>query len=122
VPLTERHTKSTRTGATARHTVSEIDRKAIAVTDTAQTQLTAEQIDRLRDIVVDVLELEPEELTETSLFIEDHGADSLLAIEILARIEQEFTVSIPQEKLGEMTNLAGVCTVVARSSMGGLDV
>jgi acyl carrier protein len=78
--------------------------------------LTAEQDELLRAIVVEVLELEPEELTDTSSFIDDHEADSLLAIEILARIEKDFGIVIPQDDLTEMANLDGVRAVVARSA------
>jgi acyl carrier protein len=58
--------------------------------------------------------LEPGELTDTSSFVEDHDADSLLAIEILARIERDLGVDISQDALPEMTNLTAVYTIVAR--------
>jgi acyl carrier protein len=88
---------------------------------TAST-LTTEQDETLRAIVIDVLELEPEELTDTSSFIDDHDADSLLAIEILARIEKDLVVAIPQDDLTEMTNLDGVRAVVSRSLKEAADV
>jgi acyl carrier protein len=66
----------------------------------------------IREIVLEVLELDEEEVTETSLFIDDHGADSLLAIEILARLEKRFDIVIPQEELEKMTHLAAVYEVV----------
>lgn len=88
---------------------------------TAST-LTTEQDEVLRAIVIDVLELEPEELTDTSSFIDDHDADSLLAIEILARIEKDLGVAIPQDDLARMTNLDGVRTVVSRSLKEAADV
>lgn len=81
--------------------------------------VTEEQARQLREIVIDVLELEPDELTETSHFVNDHDADSLLAIEILARTEQDLDVDIPQDQLPEMVNLAGVWAVVARNQRGG---
>ena len=79
-----------------------------------------DQLEQLRDIVTEVLELEPGELTETSDFAEEHDADSLLAIEILARIEQDMGVNIPQDELAEMTNLHAVHAIVARYA-GGQD-
>ncbi|MCX5142760.1 MULTISPECIES: acyl carrier protein [unclassified Streptomyces] len=85
------------------------------------TVLTAEQDTQLRDIVIEVLELDADELTDTSSFIDDHDADSLLAIEILARIEKDLGVTIPQDDLTEMGNLDGVRAVVARSLVGGTD-
>jgi len=73
-----------------------------------------ELLKQLRDIVTDVLELEPGELTETSHFVNDHDADSLMAIDIIARIEREMGVRIPNEALPEMINLAAVVDVVKR--------
>ena len=68
----------------------------------------------IRDVVEEVLELDEGELTETSLFVEDHDADSLRAIEIMSRLEKKFGVRIPQNDLQEMTNVANVYNVFAR--------
>lgn len=74
--------------------------------------IVAEHMDTIRDIVCEILEIDAEELTETSLFKEDHNADSLRAIEILASLEKEFKVQIPQGELSKMVNLIGVYNVV----------
>ena len=68
--------------------------------------------DQLRELIADVLEIEPEEITDTSLFAEEHGADSLRAIEILARIEKTFDVEITQDELSRMVNLESVRAIV----------
>lgn len=69
-------------------------------------------LEELREIALDVLELDDDELTMTSLFMEDHGADSLRAIEILARIEKKFKVDVPQAELPNMVNLESVYAIV----------
>lgn len=74
--------------------------------------------DDLREIVAEVLEVEPDELTETGDFVEAYEADSLRAIEILARIEKKYKVEIPQAELAEMRNLKMVREVVARYAGG----
>ncbi|MEV4824400.1 acyl carrier protein [Micromonospora sp. NPDC049274] len=68
----------------------------------------------LREIVAEVLELEPEEVADTADFVEEYEADSLRAIEILARIEKKYRVEIPQAELNEMRSLKAVHEVVAR--------
>jgi acyl carrier protein len=68
----------------------------------------------LAEIVADVLEVEPGDLTDTGDFVEDYEADSLRAIEILARIEKRFRVEIPQSELAAMRTLKGVREVVDR--------
>jgi len=66
----------------------------------------------IRDIVCEILELESDEVTETSLFKEEHDADSLRAIEILAGLERRFGVLIDQAELVRMVNLENVYVVV----------
>jgi acyl carrier protein len=66
----------------------------------------------IKDIVCDILELEPDDVTEVSLFKEDHGADSLQAIEILANLERTFGVLIDPSELSRMVDLENVYLVV----------
>jgi acyl carrier protein len=72
--------------------------------------------EEIKKIVCDTLEIDPGELTETSSFREDHDADSLRAIEILASLEKEFKIVIDQSELARMVNLQGVYEVVAESA------
>lgn len=73
--------------------------------------MNAEALETIKEIVTEILEIEPDEITDTSLFKEDHEADSLRAIEILASLEKEFQIIIPQEELAKMVNLTGVYNV-----------
>ncbi len=75
--------------------------------------LPDERKQRIADIVCEILEINPSELTDTSRFVEDHNADSLRAIEILAILEREFGIEIDQSELAKMVNLDAVCEVVA---------
>lgn len=77
------------------------------------SQLDEKHKATIKELVCDILELEDEEVTVTSLFKEEHNADSLRAIEILATLEKEFKTKIPQEELPKMVNLEGVYAVVA---------
>jgi acyl carrier protein len=77
------------------------------------SETTTALIDELREIVADVLEVEPEEITPDGLFSEDHEADSLQAIEVLARIEKDLKIAVPQTELPRMGSLSGVHTVVS---------
>jgi acyl carrier protein len=76
------------------------------------TSTTEERRRQIKDIVCEILEVEPDEVTLTSLFIEEHDADSLRAIEILAGLERTLGVTIQQADLARMVNLAGVYAVV----------
>lgn len=78
--------------------------------------MTEDRAAQIKEIVCDILEIEPAEVTDTSRFKEDHDADSLRAIEILAALEKAFKVTIDQAELPRMTNLRGVYDVVAESA------
>jgi acyl carrier protein len=75
--------------------------------------IVEERRETIKEIVTDILEIDPDEVTETSLFKEEHDADSLRAIEILAALEKTFNVVIDQAELGRMVNLEGVYEVVS---------
>jgi len=79
------------------------------------TTLTPETRGQIKEIVCEILEIEEDEVTETSLFKEDHDADSLRAIEILAALERTLHVSIDQAELTRMVNLEGVYQVVTEA-------
>jgi len=79
---------------------------------TGSDVLDAAQQAEIKSIVCEILELDEDEVTVTSLFKEDHSADSLRAIEILAALERMFDVEIAQDELGRMVNLEGVYAVL----------
>ena len=80
------------------------------------TATTDERTAKIKEIVCEILEIEEDEVTDTSLFIEDHEADSLRAIEILASLEKEFGIVIEQSELPRMVHLKGVYEVTAESA------
>ncbi|MFF1478051.1 acyl carrier protein [Streptomyces sp. NPDC058301] len=67
---------------------------------------------RMKELVCEILELDPEGLTDSSLF-KEHGADSLGLLEIHASLEQEFSISLEQLPLQDLTNLTAVYAAVA---------
>jgi len=79
-----------------------------------ETATEVNRLEELRRLTAELLELEPEELTDDGDFVEVYGADSLRAIELLARIEKLYKIDIPQVELPVMRNLSAVYEVVAR--------
>ena len=53
--------------------------------------------EKVRDIVVDQLGVEPDEVAIESTFIDDLGADSLDIVELIMAFEEEFGIEIPDE-------------------------
>jgi len=56
------------------------------------------EFDKLRDIIVEVLNVDETEVTMESTFIDDLGADSLDVFQIIMGIEEEFDIEIPNEE------------------------
>ena len=65
----------------------------------------------LRDIVAEIVEVEPTEVTPEADFVEDLGMDSMQALEIMAAIEKKYSVQIPEDYLGKIVNLSGLLEI-----------
>jgi acyl carrier protein len=85
---------------------------------TSQSAVTIDETQKaqIKEIVSEILEIDAAEMTDTSLFKEDHDADSLGAIEILSALERTFSIEIDQAELTRMVNLEGVIAVVAEAA------
>jgi acyl carrier protein len=62
-----------------------------------QWRLTVSTFDRVKKVVVDQLNVEPDEVTPEATFVEDLRADSLDMVELSMAFEEEFQVDIPDE-------------------------
>jgi acyl carrier protein len=66
----------------------------------------------IRQIVSTVLEKEPNEIPLDAHLIQDVGADSMMALEILAAMEKKYKIVIPEDKLKDMTTLNKIIALV----------
>jgi len=53
---------------------------------------------RVKDIIVEQLGVNPDQVTPEAKFIEDLGADSLDTVELVMEFEEEFDITIPDEE------------------------
>ena len=53
--------------------------------------------DKVKQIIVDQLGVEPADVTATSSFVDDLGADSLDRVELVMTLEETFGIEIPDE-------------------------
>ena len=63
------------------------------------------EFEKLRDIIVEVLNVDENEVTMESTFIDDLGADSLDVFQIIMGIEEEFDIEIPAETAEQVTTV-----------------
>ena len=55
------------------------------------------EFEKLKKIIAEVLNVDPEEITPDSTFMDDLGADSLDVYQIIMGIEEEFDIEISNE-------------------------
>ncbi len=60
---------------------------------------------RVKEIIVDQLGVDPGEVTDSAHFIEDLGADSLDTVELVMAFEDEFKIEIPDEDAEKITTV-----------------
>ena len=68
--------------------------------------------EKVRDIVVDQLGVEPDEVAIESTFIDDLGADSLDIVELIMAFEEEFGIEIPDEAAEKLKTVQDVVSYI----------
>ena len=56
------------------------------------------EFEKIREIIAEVLNLDPEEIRMDSAFVDDLGADSLDVFQIIMGIEETFDIEIDNEE------------------------
>lgn len=56
------------------------------------------EFEKLKKVIAEVLNVDPDEITMETTFMDDLGADSLDVFQIIMGIEEEFDIEIPAEK------------------------
>ena len=55
------------------------------------------EFEKLQEIIAEVLNLEPDDITMGATFVDDLGADSLDIFQIIMGIEEAFDIEIPND-------------------------
>lgn len=53
--------------------------------------------DKLKEIIVEQLAVDPDEVTQEASFIDDLNADSLDLVELIMEIEEKFGIQVPDD-------------------------
>lgn len=64
--------------------------------------------DRVKEIIVEQLGVNPDQVTPEAKFIEDLGADSLDTVELVMAFEEEFGAEIPDEDAEKLQTVGDV--------------
>lgn len=68
--------------------------------------------DKIRAILADQLDIEESAITPDSLLVEDLGADSLDAIDLVMSVEDEFGIEVPDEVIEKMESVKDITSYV----------
>lgn len=68
--------------------------------------------EKVRDIIVDQLGVNAEQVVLGARFIEDLGADSLDTVELVMAFEEEFSIEVPDEEAEKLQSVGDVVKYV----------
>ena len=63
------------------------------------------EFEKLKKIIAEVLNVDPDEITMETTFQDDLGADSLDVYQIIMGIEEEFDIELPAETAEQVTTV-----------------
>lgn len=63
------------------------------------------ELEKLKKIIVEVLNVDEDEISGDTTFIDDLGADSLDIFQIIMGIEEEFDIEIPTEEAEKISTV-----------------
>lgn len=72
--------------------------------------------DKIKEILADQLDIEESAITPDSLLVEDLGADSLDAIDIVMSVEDEFGIEVPDEIIEKIESVSDIITFVENNA------
>ena len=72
----------------------------------------SDALEAIREVAVEVLSVQPDQVTEAASFKEDLDADSLDLVELVMGLEERFDVSIPEEDLEGVTTVGHAVDLV----------
>ena len=67
---------------------------------------------RVKDIIVDQLGVNADQVTPAAKFVEDLGADSLDTVELVMAFEEEFEIEVPDEEAEKLQSVGDVVTYI----------
>lgn len=63
------------------------------------------EFEKLQQIIAEVLNVDVDEITPETTFVDDLGADSLDVFQIIMSIEEEFDIEIPTEEAEKIVSV-----------------
>ncbi|MBC7266376.1 MAG: acyl carrier protein [Coriobacteriia bacterium] len=71
---------------------------------------------KVKDVIVDQLNVDEDEVTLEASFIDDLGADSLDIVELVMALEEQFGISIPDEEAENIKTVGDAVDYIAANA------
>lgn len=73
------------------------------------------ELEKLQNIIADVLNVDASEVTMSTTFTDDLGADSLDVFQILMGVEEAFDIEIDQEEAEQIVSVADAVEAIKKA-------
>ncbi|MDD6550249.1 MAG: acyl carrier protein [Lachnospiraceae bacterium] len=74
------------------------------------------EFEKLRDIIVDVLSVNPDEVKPDTKFIDDLGADSLDIYQIIMGVEEELDIEVSEEDADKIVTVQDALDMINKEN------
>lgn len=74
------------------------------------------EFEKLQQIIAEVLNVDAEEITAETSFVDDLGADSLDLFQIIMGIEEEFGIEIPTEEAEKIMTVGDAAEQIRKTT------
>ena len=71
---------------------------------------------KVKEIIVEQLNVTPDQVTNDAKFIDDLGADSLDTVELVMAFEEEFGIEVPDEEAEKLMCVNDIVTYIKKVS------
>ena len=82
-------------------------------------EVTSEQVrTEVKRLIAELTERDLEEITDSALFVDDLGVDSLMAIEVMVALDKRYKIDIPEAEFNKIKNVNDAVQVVMQHLSG----
>ena len=71
---------------------------------------------KVKDIIIEQLGVNADQVISEAKFIEDLGADSLDTVELIMALEEEFSIEVPDEEAEKLVSVGDVTRYIEENS------
>ncbi|MFH1851153.1 MAG: acyl carrier protein [Candidatus Neomarinimicrobiota bacterium] len=79
----------------------------------------SDTLGRIIKVTCELLGIDESQITESSRFVEDLGAESIQSIELVAAFEEEFDIEMDEDAALAVTNVGDAVTFIDKVISGG---